>query len=86
MEREWITVSEGLPDENARVLTTVYIRKTKRVRSGSYYRELFINDNGDTWEKDDKHILAWMPLPEPYKAMEDKPWKKETAKSALTLS
>ena len=44
------------------------------VRSGYYDRDgHFDIDNGDWWEARDKELVAWMPLPEPYKVgSEDK--------------
>jgi len=74
-EGEWIPVSEGLPEENTLVLVTVKVRNREpKVRSGYYYKDGFFNiDNGDYWEAGDKELVAWMLLPEPYRAeSEDK--------------
>lgn len=67
-EVKWIPVSEALPKDMDRLLATI-VRSDgeKRVRSGHYYKGLFMMDNGDTWKETDKEILAWMPLPEPYR-------------------
>ena len=67
-EVKWIPVSEALPKDMDRLLATI-VRSNgeKRVRSGHYYKGLFMMDNGDTWKETDKEILAWMPLVEPYK-------------------
>ena len=67
-EVKWIPVTEALPKDMDRLLATI-VRSdgSKRVRSGHYYKGLFMMDNGDTWNKTDKGILAWMPLPEPAK-------------------
>lgn len=67
-ERKWIPVSEALPKDMDRLLVTI-VRSdgSKRVRSGNYYKGLFMMDNGDTWKETDKEILAWMPLVEPYR-------------------
>lgn len=67
-EVKWIPVSEALPKDMDRLLATI-VRSdgSKRVRSGHYYKGLFMMDNGDTWKETDKEILAWMPLVEPYK-------------------
>lgn len=66
-EVKWIPVSEALPKDMDRLLATI-VRSdgSKRVRSGHYYKGLFMMDNGDTWKETDKEILAWMPLVEPY--------------------
>ena len=66
-EVKWIPVSEALPKDMDRLLATI-VRSdgSKRVRSGHYYKGLFMMDNGDTWKETDKEILAWMPLVEPW--------------------
>lgn len=67
----WIPCSERLPGENTRVLTTIKTSKRPgNVRSGHYAYKMFHNDNGDCWNCDDEEVLAWMPLPEPYKERE----------------
>lgn len=54
--KKWIPVSERLPEENGYYLTT------------TMYHEVYC----DFWEEDrfnrTEEIIAWMPLPEPYKA------------------
>lgn len=67
-EVKWIPVSEALPKDMDRLLATI-VRSdgSKRVRSGHYYKGLFMMDNGDTWNETDKEVLAWMPLPEPWR-------------------
>ena len=68
-QNNWIPCSERLPEECTRILDVVKIPKRKpMVRSGYYANSLFQNDNGDTWNADDMEVIAWMPLPEPYKA------------------
>jgi len=63
-----IPCSERLPEENTRVLTMIKVNKCQaNVRSGYYSYKMFHNDNGDCWKYDDKEVIAWMPLPEPYK-------------------
>ena len=62
--QQWIPCSERLPEyDMCRTLTTI----NTHVKSGYYYKGLFYNDNGDTWKVTDKEVIAWMPLPEPYK-------------------
>ncbi len=67
-EVKWIPVSEALPKDMDRLLATI-VRPDgeKQVRSGHYYKGLFMMDNGDTWNETDKEVLAWMPLIEPWR-------------------
>ena len=73
----WIPCNERLPENETRVLTTIKIpNRIARVRSGWYdsgffpndHSGFFHNDNGDVWKATDMEVVAWMPLPEPYKA------------------
>lgn len=65
---KWIPVTEALPEDGTRVLTTIKTkRRGKQVRSGCYFKGYFNNDNGDTWNTTDKEVIAWMPLIEPYR-------------------
>jgi len=70
-EVKWIPVSEALPKDMDRLLATI-VRSdgSKRVRSGHYYKGLFMMDNGDTWNETDKEVLAWVPLIEPWRGEE----------------
>ena len=70
-EPHWIKCSERLPETDMyRTLTTIRTpHKGTNVRSGHFYKGFFCNDNGDTWNATDKEVLAWMPLPEPYKGV-----------------
>ena len=67
-EVKWICPIDALPKDMDRILATI-VRSDgeKRVRSGHYYKGLFMMDNGDTWNATDKEVLAWMPLPEPWR-------------------
>ena len=67
-EPKWIPVTEALPEDMDRILATI-VRPNgeKRVRSGDYFRGYFMMDNGDTWNETDKEVIAWMPLPEPWR-------------------
>lgn len=66
---EWIPVSERLPEDKTYVLTTIKVpNRIAHARSGWYEGGFFHNDNGDTWKATDMEVIAWMPLPEPYKA------------------
>jgi hypothetical protein len=69
----WISCSERLPDDMTYVLTTIHIPgREPVVRSGVYENGLFHNDNGDVWKATDREVLAWLPLPEPWKGADGK--------------
>ena len=58
-EPRWIPVSERLPEENGYYLTT------------TMYHEVYC----DYWEEErfnrTEAVIAWMPLPEPYREVEE---------------
>lgn len=61
-EQQWTPCSEGPPKEESEVLvTTSWNDVCKAWYSNGKWRAEFIN------EYDDDEILAWMPLPEPWK-------------------
>ena len=68
-QRRWIPVSEGLPEEHKIYLVT-YVTKTGR----RYVRDCECSYAGQSprhieWSKKiSGDVIAWMPLPEPYKA------------------
>ena len=65
---KWIPISEQrLPEDMDRTLVTIDCRGRQNVRSGHFFKGYFMNDNGDTWKVDDPEVIAWMPLPEPWK-------------------
>ena len=67
-EQKWIPVTERLPEYGERVLTTTEVgSRGKKVRSGTYTKNLFQCDNGDVWTVTDKEVLAWMHCPEPWR-------------------
>ena len=84
-EPHWIPVTERLPEEETDVLVTVNFLGLKRThRNGwnehikeSFYVEVASHINGE-WSsasdeykiaKDRHKVLAWMPLPEPFKGV-----------------
>lgn len=78
----WVPISERLPEsegyghnflcclENGIIRILGYSNiLTTRCPKGFYYEK----ENGTTWRQDINPVIAWMPLPEPYKAeSEDK--------------
>jgi len=66
---KWIPISERLPEDKTYVLTTIKVsNRIAHARSGWYESGFFYNDNGDIWKATDMEVIAWMPLPLPYKA------------------
>ena len=67
---EWFPVSERLPEDLQRVLVTIErYNGDKVVRVAEYYGRIFqIKENREQWEVGEKGLLAWMPIPQPYKA------------------
>ncbi len=70
-QTEWIPVSEGLPEDYQRVLVTVVNYNGDKVVRVAEYRDrkrfFQIKENHEQWEVGEKGLLAWRPLPEPYK-------------------
>lgn len=73
-EPKWIPVSERLPEEFQRVLVTIVnYNGDKVVRVAEYYNRrgvgvFQVKENHEQWEVGEEGLLAWMPLPKPYKA------------------
>ncbi len=67
-QTRWIPVSERLPEEYDRVLCAT---NAEEIFIANYLGKMndgvdcFDDDDGMMWEGD---VVAWMPLPEPYKA------------------
>ena len=67
----WIPVSEKLPEENGYYLVTI---KWKGKYSGTVYIETDVVEYDKKikkWICGDGKVIAWMPLPEPYKESDD---------------
>lgn len=61
---EWIPVSERLPENNGCMLVTI----DDAIEFGKYEDgewSIWVCEHWDEW--DAKGVIAWMPLPEPYK-------------------
>jgi hypothetical protein len=68
----WIPRSEKLPEERTKVLATVLVpHRESIVISAEYLMSTFYCDNGDCWMADDEEVVAWMPLPQPYKGEQE---------------
>ena len=65
---KWIPVSERLPEYHKEVVTCSIggFIEIQSLEDGDEYWE---NQHGDWTDKDE--VIAWMPLPEPYKTIED---------------
>ena len=71
---EWIPVSERLPEDRNLVLVTAYWHETYQVMQASYFGEGEKNgwwcvpwNNCGKHMRNDLHVIAWQPLPKPYK-------------------
>ena len=64
---EWKLIRKVQPEENQRVLVTIWARNRHVVRSGTYYHGVVHTDNGNVWMVGERGLIAWMPLPDPYK-------------------
>ena len=71
-QTRWIPVSERLPEDHQRVLITVINYAGNKVVRVAEYRDkkkkFQVKENSEEWEVGEKGLLAWRPLPEPYKA------------------
>lgn len=69
--QRWISVTEALPDRGKTVLIT---NDKGNVRSGRFRGVEFWKDDGIAYwtfkGNTVEHVLAWMPLPEPYEPQE----------------
>jgi len=71
---KWVSVSERLPEDRNLVLVTAYWHETYQVMQASYFGEGEKNgwwcvpwNNCGEHMRNDLHVIAWQPLPKPYK-------------------
>ena len=67
---DWIPCSEQMPEVCDRVLVTVLVdgeRYVDTAIAGGTYIDDFFDTHIDWDEGNSPHIIAWMPLPKPYK-------------------
>ena len=61
----WISVKDGLPEENVRVIVCAQTKKGVRNINIAYYSDGFWHGTGSM-----SGVIAWQPLPEPPKGDE----------------
>lgn len=69
----WIPVSERMPEDGIPCICTVYNTDIYRDNIQVYDNYLVYDEYTEQWIDDDMElcpydVIAWMPLPEPYKA------------------
>lgn len=65
MEEKWIPVAEKLPDTDEMMLVTCKTQKGVLNVNRAYYDGNFWHGSGSM-----SGVIAWMPMPEPYKEEE----------------
>lgn len=72
--QRWIPVKEKLPEKEDRFLCTVEIRSGNTsglyIEICTFYKKPYLDEGFFKWEKGlkrEENVIAWMPLPEPYK-------------------
>jgi len=73
---EWISVSERLPNEAFGCLVTIWDTDRRTQEEYEYVLPYAVGYDGETWNDCDGEVIpfeviAWMPLPEPYKEVEN---------------
>ena len=73
-ERKWIPASERLPEEDTEVLVTVHFDGTKDVPPSNYVEiagqidGYWVSDSDEyKVARSRHHVIAWKPLPEPWR-------------------
>ena len=71
-EQRWIPVSEGLPEKPFGCLVTVWDTEPMTGEEFENLLPYFVGWDGEQWNDADGEqcpfeVVAWMPLPEPYK-------------------
>ena len=74
-EQRWIPCSERLPSENGDYLVTlengvVKILGYSTTQRTTYPKGFYYIKDGFSWRQMQNPVVAWMPLPEPYKGGE----------------
>lgn len=75
-ETKWIPCSERMPEEAYGCLVTVMDCEAYSMEDFENIYPEFVGWDGETWNDGDGEeipfeVIAWMPLPKPYKEVED---------------
>lgn len=63
--QKWIPVSERLPEHSGNYLVTI---ADSNYENGQVFKISWFYPSDHRWSFKNANVLAWMPLPEPYKA------------------